>query len=909
MAESAVNLLMDVLKPIIENEVRLLGGVHSEMRDIVKELESMVSCLREADRRENDDEGVKTWVKQLREAAYDTEDVVEEYLLHLAHHHQGRGRLMKFLLRNFQCALHLRTRHQIAVRVHEIKLQVHDIADRRSRYNFDVVGHHDSSNRYNGPRMASLLIDEAELVGIDVPKEKLVGWLTNDERGRVVISVVAMGGMGKTTLVKKVYDHARVKKPFDYFDFVVVSKTYSKVEIMRNLIKTMHKQRKDQLPPGLDEMSVYDLGQSLKDYLQDKRYVVVFDDVWNLELWEEIKFAFPVNSYGRIIITTREVSVAQSCTLTSGHLYELQPLTDDKSWDLFCRTTFPFDRCCPDELEELSLNIVKRCQGIPLAIVAIGGMLAVKDKTVSEWERVRRGGFGMYDEREHTIVNMKRIILLSYNDLPYNLKSCLLYLSLFPEGCEIKFMKLIRLWMAEGFVKSNQPNIMVEEVAKEYINVLIKRCLILIADRNSYGEVISCRVHVVVREIILSKAREENFTTFVSTDGLQMHNRPRRLSVHGSFDATSQVRGFTHVRSLFMFDGTAFSTSSAHEFFSSFRLLKVLDLDGMPLVVFPNEITELLHLRYLSLRDTSIRELPKSIKRLRNLETLNLKGTMVRELPVEILKLRKLRHLLVYLYDYSISSMVDVKGVRMPMGIGQMLELQKLCFVDVGGRDSKSGQIKELRKLTQLKRLGIIKLRTEDGRDLCDAIQHMEGLLSFGVTSRHENDLLDLCLSQPPKLLERVHLKGMLESLPSWITMLQNPVRLSLLWSKLKDDPFESLQNLPNLAELELGWAYDGNELRCGEGGFKRLKVLHIYNLNELKVVEIGKGAMCGLQELSIAGCQQLEKVPLGIEHIAHLKVLTVWDMSEEFYSRLRKDGGEDRPRIEHIEMIQVFNG
>ncbi|KAK1267781.1 Disease resistance protein RPM1 [Acorus gramineus] len=796
MAESAVNLLIDVLRPIIENEVRLLRGVHDEVKDIMDEMESMVSYLREADRREYDDEGVKTWVKQLREVAYDTEDVVEEYLLHLERRREGRGRLVKFLHQNFQCTLHLGMRHQIATQVQGIKLRVQSIAARRERYNFGEADHHDStSNRYNGPRMASLLIDEAELVGIDEPKEKLVGWLTNDEPGRVVISVVAMGGMGKTTLVKKVYDHGIVKKSFDCFDFVVVSKTYSMIEIIRNLIKKMYDQRKDELPQGLDHMiNVHDLGQSLKDYLQDKRYVVVFDDVWNLELWEEIKFAFPTNSYGRIIITTREVSVAQSCTLTCGHLYDLQPLNDTEAWDLFCRTTFPSDRCCPDELEELSRKIVKRCQGLPLAIVVIGGMLAVKDKTMSEWEMVHRGGFGMYDEREHTIVNMKRIILLSYTDLPYNLKSCFLYLSLFPEDYNIKLMKLIRLWMAEGFVKSNQQNIMVEEVAKEYINVLIKRSLILVADRKSYGKVISCRVHDVVREIILSKAREENFTT-------------------------SPMSG------LFMFGVTEFSTSSGHEFFSSFRLLKVIDLDGMPLKVFPPEITELLHLRYLSLRDTSISELPKSIKRLCNLETLDLKGTMVRELPVEILKLRKLRHLLVYRYhDFQLNLPFDtVKGVRMPIGIGKMLELQKLSYLD-----GRPGQVKELRKLTQLKRLGIIKLRTEDGRDLCDAIQNMESLLSFDVTSRHENELLDLCLSQPPKLLQRVYLKGMLESLPSWITMLQNLVKLCLRWSKLKDDPFESLQNLPNLAELQLSRAYDGNELRCGEGGFKKLQVLYI---------------------------------------------------------------------------------
>ncbi|KAK1292045.1 Disease resistance protein RPM1 [Acorus calamus] len=890
------------------------------------EMESMVSCLREADQRENDNDGVKTWVKQLREAAYDTEDVVEEYLLHLKRRLEGKGRLLKFLHRNFQCALHLGTRHRIATQVKEIKLRVQNIAARRERYNFGEADHHDSSNRYNGPPMASLLIDEAEVVGIDEPKEKLVGWLTNDEQRRVVISVVAMGGMGKTTLVKKVYDHAMGKKLFDCFAFIVVSNPYSIIGIIRKLIKKMHedhlppgldemdvydlgrKQRKDQLPPGLDEMDVYDMGQSLKDYLQDKKYVVVLDDVWYSEVWDDIKFAFPVNSYGRIIITTREVSVAQSCTLKSGHLYELQPLKDDEAWDLFSRTVFPSDRCCPKELEELSRNFVKFCQGLPLAILAIGGMLAVKDKTMSEWERVRRGGFGMYDEREHTIVNMKRIILLSYSDLPYNLKSCFLYLSLFPEDHKIKFMKLIRLWMAEGFVKSNQQNIMVEEVAKEYINVLIKRSLILIADRNSYGEVISCRVHDVVREIILSKAREENFTTFVSTDGVHMHNRPRHLSVHGSFDATSQERGLTHVRSLFMFDETAFYTSSVHEFFSSFRLLKVLDLDGMPLEVFPPEITELLHLRYLSLRDTKISELPKSIKRLRNLETLDLKGTMVRELPVEILEFRKLRHLLVYRYEdippYE-TNFDSVEGVKLPMGIGKLLELQKLSFLDLDGRP---GQVKDLRKLTQLKRLGIIKLRTEDGRYLCDAIQNMEGLRSFHVSSRHENELLDLCLSQPPNLLERVCLMGMLESLPSWITMLQNLVRLCLRYSKLKDDPFESLQNLPNLAELELFRAYDGNELRCGEGGFKKLKVLKIINLKELKVVEIGEGAMCGLQKLRFQECPQLEKVPLGIEYIANLKELALYFMSEELYSRVRKDGGEDHPRIQHIQIITTFD-
>ncbi|KAK1273518.1 Disease resistance protein RPM1 [Acorus gramineus] len=918
MADAAVNLLIDMLKPIIEKEARLLGGVHGEVEKIQRELQSMTAFLKDADRRKDDDNdnnndgdhGVKAWVSQVRDAAHEAQDVIEEYMFHLARRSRSGGgsRAIKFVLKSFR-GNHLSTRHRIASRVQSIRSRVHEISSAAERYKFDREKQSTHRER-EPPRVAALFVDEADVVGIDAPREALLEWLTQGERRRVVVAVVAMAGMGKTTLVKKAFDHDMVKKSFDCVAWITVSQNFDMGEVLRSLIGDLFPQKKCLAPHNLGSMNDPQLVETLKAFLLNTSYLVVLDDVWNLGVWERMQYVFPdgENHRGRLVFTTRKLDVARACTEASGYVFELQPLRPEEAWELFCRRAFRREGgLCPDDLQDLSLNFVRRCGGLPLAIVAIGGLLAGKDKTMNEWDKVYRG-LGWHLEMQHHLVEMKRIFLLSYNDLPYKHKSCFLYFSLFPEDCSIKCIKLVRLWIAEGFVE-NKHNVTLEEVANEYLDDLIKRSLIQVADVSSYGKVISCRIHDLVREVILSKARDENFTTFVGIDSGELYNmpRPRRLSVHQSFDLVSQESGFTHLRSLFTFGVTAaFTTYSLHRFFSGCRLLKVLDLDGMPIEKFPIEITYLLHLRYLSLRNTNISVIPESIRRLRNLETLDLKGTKVRKLPLEILKLRKLRHLLVYLYaSYVYVSLDTIKGAKMPMKIGKLVELQKLSYLDLDGRP---GQVKELKKLTQLKRLGILKLRNEDGRDLCDAIQKMKGLLSFSASSKDETELLDLhWVEEPPKLLQHLYLYGMLGDFPNWITKLMNLVKLRLRWSKLKNNPFESLQNLPNLAELELLEAYDGEELRCGGGGFKKLKVLEMDQLNELKVVEIGKGAMVSLQKLSIQRCDKLEKVPLGIEYVAYLKELHLLDMREEFIGRVCKYGGEDHSRVEHIQIIDTF--
>nr|DAD42823.1 TPA_asm: hypothetical protein HUJ06_001053 [Nelumbo nucifera] len=221
-------------------------------------------------------------------------------------------------------------------------------------------------------------------------------------------------------------------------------------------------------------------------------------------------------------------------------------------------------------------------------------------------------------------------------------------------------MRLIRMWMAEGFIQIKQGIKSLEEIGESYFFELLNRRLFQIEGITADGRVDTCRVHDLIREIIISKARDQNFGSIVvagdAKDTIMVDKRIRRLSIHNGCEKiiiAQEAESFIHLRSLFMFRvDTLSNTFRSAFFFSRPKLLKVLDLRGAPLEEFPEEFTNCFHLRYLSVRNTKIKENPDSMKKLQNLETLDLKKTYVSELPVGILNLYKLRHLLVY-YPYN----------------------------------------------------------------------------------------------------------------------------------------------------------------------------------------------------------------------------------------------------------------
>ncbi|KAA8521225.1 hypothetical protein F0562_011938 [Nyssa sinensis] len=920
MAESAVTFLLNQLTRFLNEEVKLLRGIREEFENIRDELERMRAFLRVADAKEDSDPELQVWVKQVRDVAFDTEDVLDEFMLRLAHHpadgFYGFLRKICFSIKN------LKARRRIASEIRRIQSRFPKISEGhlRYRYQFNISDQGSTSTTvannpcYDHRRRDALLLEEAEVVGIDRHKKQLINWLVEDNPRFKVISVVGMGGSGKTTLVKKVYEDVQVKGHFQNHAWITVSQSFKIEELLKNLIRQLFEEIKQPLPQRVEAMDITELTIQIKEFLQQSRYVIVLDDVWSRQVWHSLKLALPDNNCGsRVLLTTRIVDIASTASTVASHgnIYPIEALTVEESWTLFCRKTFQ-DNSCPDHLKKLSRSILEKCEGLPLAIVAISGVLATKDTSgIQEWEMVQQS-LGAELEGNNELESMKRILFLSYNDLPdHYLKICFLYLIIFPEDHMIECMRLIRLWIAEGFIEVRERRTL-EEVAEGYLNDLVNRNLIQVAKRTTDGRVRMCRIHDVIREIFVSKSKEQNIIAITIGSNTKWPETVRRLSIHNTLGNVQQSKSFSQLRSLLMFEVMdPLSKSSLPMLFNGcLRLLKVLDLRGTSLETIPNEVVKLFHLRYLSLRGTKVKMLPKSIGNLQKLETLDLKDTYVTELPIEIQKLQKLRHLLVYRYNMSETylSFHNTQGFKVSAKIGALLSLQKLCYIEANHFKGGFNMVEELGRLTQLRRLGIEKLTRENGMALCSSIAKLRNLQSLCITSTEEDEIIDLkSLSSAPQFLRRLYLQGRLEQFPCWISSLHSLDKVFLMWSQLRyDEPLQSLQDLPNLSELRLKQAYDGEELCFKAGGFQRLKELWLITLKGLRWVTMEKGTMPCLEEIYIWDCKLMEQVPLGIEHLTNLEYLNLGDMSDKLLTRIDREIGVDYWKIGHIPRVWI---
>ncbi|PON63350.1 NB-ARC domain, LRR domain containing protein, partial [Parasponia andersonii] len=827
--------------------------------------------------------------------AHDTEDALDEFTLLQAHHHHGEG--LYGSIHRFSCCIkNTKARYRIASELQAINLRIRKVceAHKRLRHKVNNAADQNSGKTWGCHTGEALLLEKTDIVGIDEPKRQLVEWLVKGSSGREVVSVAAMGGMGKTTLAKQVCNTAEVKKHFKISAWITVSQSFRLGELLKDLVRQLFEKMRRRVPDGVDSMNNYQLKKLIKELLQKRRYLIVLDDVWHLYEWDALKYALPNNNSGsRVLLTTRNSEVASTTSLESdGKAYNLEPLPLLESWELLSRKTFQ-GNTCPAHLEEICENILRKCEGLPLAIVAISGVLATKDKRrMDEWDMVCRS-LGAEIDGNDKLKDLKKVLSLSFNDLPYYLKSCFLYLSIFPEDELIDHMRLIRLWIAEGFIEPKEGKTL-EDVAEDYLNELLNRSMLQAAVTRSDGRIKNFRVHDLLREIIISKSRDQNLATIVKEQTQPWPEKIRRLSIHNTLQNVEKDRSVSQLRSLFMF-GVVEKPSINALFPRGFRLLNVLDMQNVPLSKFPIEVVSLYFLKYLSMRNSRVKVIPSFIGKLQNLETLDLKYCYVNELPVEIIKLQKLRHLLVYRYKFvSYGHFHSKYGFRFPAKMGELKSLQNLCFIEVN-----QDNIIELGKLHQLRRLGIIKLRKEDGKALCSSIESLTKLSALSITSVEEDEIVDLHhLPSPPLLLQRLYLRGRLESLPHWIPSLHSLVILYLKWSKLSDDPVFFLQDLPNLVHLELCRVYEGDSICFRTGGFKKLKHLGLDEFRELRYVNVEMGAMPCVEKLSIQRCKLLEKVPSGIEHLSSLKVLEFFDMPEKF---IRNAQSVEYWRVAHI--------
>lgn len=350
------------------------------------------------------------------------------------------------------------------------------------------------------------------------------------------------------------------------------------------------------------------------------------DDIWDVETWETISCLFPRNGCGsRIITTTRIKEVAvSSCCSYDGHVYELSPLGNTDSKRLLLSKIFGSKEDFPSHLEEVANKILTKCNGLPLAIIAIGGLLANTAHTENQWNKVEYS-IGHNLQREKRVKAMMRILSLSYFDLPHHLKSCLLYLSIFPEKYEIEKTSLVRRWIAERFIPQEHGYTQYQS-GQRYFHELVNRSLIQVVETNDFGEVKTCQVHDIILDFIVCKSAEDNFVTIYGVPNITQgqFTKVRRLSIK----EMNQEQGnlltgmiLSHARTVIVF-----GKCSALPPLSEFQILRVLDIQDFDLSEEHDRLTNigaLFQLKYLCLKNTKVHELPKNrgIAMFRNTES------------------------------------------------------------------------------------------------------------------------------------------------------------------------------------------------------------------------------------------------------------------------------------------------
>ncbi|KAL0356150.1 UNVERIFIED_CONTAM: putative late blight resistance proteinR1A-10 [Sesamum radiatum] len=340
---------------------------------------------------------------------------------------------------------------------------------------------------------------DSTMVGFDERLLHIIDELNKDESNLRILPKVGMGGIGKTTLAQNAFNHPYIVNHFDECIWCTVSQSYNVQEILQGLLN-------DGEVHGNNE-TLAKLGERLHKKLFGRRYLIVMDDVWNIKAWDELCCFFPNNgNRSRIMMTTRmsEVGVSLGCH----DPYLISFLNEEESWNLFCEKVFGQKGCSYPELKIIGKEITKACRGLPLAIVAIAGLLANSNMDQQYWESIAKNvnSFANSQDNDHCL----RVLSLSYNYLPLHLKACFLYMSTFPKDARIKVSELVQIWISEGFVKSVRGKIL-EETANGYLEDLVTRNLILIGERTICGKIRSCSIHDLLRDLCLREFDKEHF--------------------------------------------------------------------------------------------------------------------------------------------------------------------------------------------------------------------------------------------------------------------------------------------------------------------------------------------------------------------------------------------------------------
>ncbi|KAL3338785.1 hypothetical protein AABB24_027752 [Solanum stoloniferum] len=633
MADAFLSFAVQKLGDFLIQEVDLRLSLREDIQWLRNELLIIQSFLKDAEQKKSGDHRIQQWVIEINSIANDAVAILETYSFEAG----KRASHLK------ACACICRKEkkfYNVAKEIQSLKQQITDISRKRETYGITNI----NSNAGEGPsnqvttlRRTTSYVDDQDyiFVGLQDVVQTLLDQLLKAEPRRSVLSIYGMGGLGKTTLARNLYNSPNIVSNFPTRAWICVSQEYNTMDLLKTIIKSIQGCAKETLDL-LEKMTETDLENHLRGLLKGRKYLVVVDDVWQKEAWESLKRAFPDRNNGsRVIITTRNQDVAERADYR-GFVHKLRFLSRKESWDLFCRKLLDVRAMVP-AMESLAKDMVEKCRGLPLAIVVLSGLLSHR-WGLDKWQNVKDC---LWKDIEEDSIEISYLLSLSFNDLSAALKKCFLYFGIFPEDRVINAEDIMQLWMAEGFIIPRGEERM-EDVAEGFLNELIRRSLVQVVD-TFWEKVTECKVHDLLRDLAIQKALEVScFDIYDPRKNLKSTSCIRHaIHSEGERYLSSLDLSNSKLRSIMFFDP---HFCNVFQYIDVFRHIYVLYLD-FNYEVIPDAIGRLYHLKLLRLK--GVRKIPSSIGNLKNLQTLVIVN-MDRyfcQLPPETADLINLRHL------------------------------------------------------------------------------------------------------------------------------------------------------------------------------------------------------------------------------------------------------------------------
>ncbi|KAJ4724578.1 Disease resistance protein [Melia azedarach] len=728
VGEVILTVTFEMLFKKLATEVLPLFGSQEKIRaDLLewqRKLKKIKAVLDDAEEKQLTDERVKDWLAELKNLAYDVEDILDEFAtesLKRNLQHQSQPSTRKFQNLFPTCCTKftpqsLNFDSQMRRKIDEITRRLQSIETEKNLLELNEYSGERKSRKPRERPPTTSLVNEAKVHGREKEKKEILELLLKDDLiaddGFSVIPIIAMGGMGKTTLAQLVYNDETVDSYFDLKAWVCVSEDFDVVKVTKTILRSV-----DDKAGDVDDLNK--LQERLRSKLLQRKFFLVLDDLWNEDRndWELLSLPFGAGAPGsKIVVTTRIKDVASNVGTVPPH--ELNKLSDDDCLLVFAQHSLGTrDFSMHQQLKASGENIVKKCNGLPLAAKTLGGILYRKYNR-SDWQKVEDSKIWELPEEKCGIM---KALVVSYHYLPAHLKRCFAYCSLLPKDFEFRKEELVLLWMAEGLLQPDSNKQKMEESGYDYFQELQSRSFFQQSSMDASRFVMHDLINDLA-EWAAGQIYRRMEDTLETNKQQELSKNLRHLSyIIGEYDSIKRFEAISDAEHLRTFLPVrqrdyyfVYLSSSVVDKLLQLQHLRVLSLHGYRISEIPNSVGNLKHLRHLNLSKTPIVTLPDSINELYNLQTLLLEDcSKLKEMCADMGNLIKLRHV-----NNSNADSLE----KMPKGIGGLTCLQTLCHFIVG-QNNESG-------LTELKSLKNLRGKLK--------ISRLENVTNVGVAKRAE---------------------------------------------------------------------------------------------------------------------------------------------------------------------------